>query len=98
MLSLDNICSTHGLLNDYYKFFSRIQSTLLGFTNINNGEGPQVYCVSKKDGREEVEKKLPNERVVWVQCFQWTHWDGDMCPKMDTYHNLNKSSVTRHWT
>ena len=61
MLFLDNICSTHGLLNDYYKFFSRIQSTLLGFTNKNNGEGPQVYCVSKKDGREEVEKKLPNK-------------------------------------
>ena len=37
------------------------QPSLLGSTNSNFKENPQVSCVSKKDEKEEVEKKLPNE-------------------------------------
>ena len=37
------------------------QPSLLGSTNRNFEENPQVSCVSKKDEKEEVEKKLPNE-------------------------------------
>ena len=44
-----------------YKFVPTTQPTLLGFTNSNFGEDPQVSCISKKDEREEVEKKLTNE-------------------------------------
>jgi len=42
-------------------FYSLKKKSLLGFTNSNFGKDPQVYCVSKKDESEEVEKKLPNE-------------------------------------
>ena len=41
--------------------FSMTQPSLLGSTNSNFGENPQIYCISKKDEREEVEKKLQNE-------------------------------------
>ena len=44
-----------------YKFVPTTQPTLLGFTNTNFGEDPQVSCISKKDEKEEVEKKLANE-------------------------------------
>ena len=37
------------------------QPSLLGSTNSNFKENPQVSSVSKKDEKEEVEKKLPNE-------------------------------------
>ena len=52
---------TQELLKDYYKFVPRIQPSILGFANSNFGKDIQVSCVSKKDEREEVEKKLPNE-------------------------------------
>ena len=41
--------------------FSMTQPSLLGSTNSNFEENPQIYCISKKDEREEVEKKLQNE-------------------------------------
>ena len=41
--------------------FSMTQPSLLSSTNSNFGENPQIYCISKKDEREEVEKKLQNE-------------------------------------
>ena len=37
------------------------QPSLLSSTNSNFEENPQVSCVFKKDEKEEVEKKLPNE-------------------------------------
>ena len=52
---------TQELLKGYYKFFSRIQPNLLGSTNSNFGENPHVFCVFKKDEKEEVEKRLSNE-------------------------------------
>ena len=44
-----------------HKIFPMTQPSLLGSTNSNLGENSQVYCISKKDEREEVEKKLSNE-------------------------------------
>ena len=52
---------TQELLKGYYKFFRMIQLNLLGSTNSNFGEDPYVFCVFKKDEKEEVEKMLPNE-------------------------------------
>ena len=52
---------TQELLKRYYKFVPKIQPNLLGFTNDNFRENPQVSCISKKNKKEEVEKKLPNE-------------------------------------
>ena len=37
-------------------------------TNSNFGEDVQVSYVSKKDEREEFEKKLPNEEIVQCYC------------------------------
>ena len=37
------------------------QQSLLPSTNTNFGEDSQVLCVYKKNEKEEVEKKLPNE-------------------------------------
>ena len=41
-------------------------------TNSNFGEKPQVSCISKKDEREKVKEKLPNEyeplfipKILW---------------------------------
>ena len=44
-----------------HKIFPMTQPSLLGSTNSNFGENPQIYCISKKDEREEVKKKLRNE-------------------------------------
>ena len=44
-----------------HKILHMTQPSLLGSTNSNFKENPQVSCVSKKDEKEEVEKKLPNE-------------------------------------
>ena len=49
------------LLKGYHKFVPRILPNLLGSTNSNFGENLQISCVSKKDEREEIEKKLTNE-------------------------------------
>jgi len=49
------------LLKAYYNFVHRIQPNLFGSRNSNFEEDPHVSCVSKKDEREEVEKKLLNE-------------------------------------
>ena len=43
------------------KYQPHIQSSLLGSTNSNFGEDLQVFCIFKKDEREEIGKKLPNE-------------------------------------
>ena len=61
MLSLDNIYPPLELLKSYYKFVSKVQPSILGSTNSKFGKDPQVFCVFKKDEREEVEKKLPNK-------------------------------------
>ena len=49
------------MLKGYYKFVPRIQPSLLDFTNNNFREDSQVSRVSKKDEKEEIEKKLPNK-------------------------------------
>ena len=48
------------------------QPSLLGFTNSNFEENPQISCVSKKDEKEEVEKKLPNEyELLFIPKCLW---------------------------
>ena len=40
----------------FYSLKLKKKKSLLDFTNSNFGEDPQVYCVSKKDEREEITK------------------------------------------
>ena len=61
------------MLKGYYKFVPRIQPSLLGFTNSNFGEDSQVSCVSKKDEKEEIEKKLPNEYEHYLYLKDYDH-------------------------
>ena len=45
----------------------------MGFTNSNFGKDPQVSCISKKDERKEVEKKLPNEyEPLFILKWLWS--------------------------
>ena len=67
-----------------------IQPSLLGSTNSNFKENPQVSSVSKKDEKEEVEKKI----TKWI----WTiiHTEMFMTLQYAHFHSVCIFSVNRH--
>ena len=75
MLSLDNICTHTRVDKRYYKFFCRIQPSLLHSKNSNFGEGlEEFYCFlecferrySKWESLISIRKKVPIFPIVLI--------------------------------
>ena len=55
------------MIYGHFHNLATTKTTKKPITNNNFGEDPQVSCVSKKNEKEVVKKKLPNKEIF--QCY-----------------------------